>query len=53
MRSRSDRTKPRLSDIRISPKTIDVRNADRVLRVSARVTDTGSGIASGGVIAGT
>ena len=36
----------------ISPKTIDVRNADRVLRVSVRVTDTGSGIASGGVSAG-
>ncbi len=53
VRSRSDRTKPRFSDIRITPKTIDVRNADRVLRVSARVTDTGSGIASGGVIAGT
>ncbi len=52
VRSRSDRTKPRLTDIRISPTTIDVRNADRVLRVSVRVTDTGSGIASGGVSAG-
>jgi hypothetical protein len=52
VRSRSDRTFPRFSDLRVSPKTIDVRNADGVLRVSARVTDTGSGIASSGVIAG-
>jgi hypothetical protein len=50
VRSQSDRTKPRFSDIRITPKTIDVRNADQRLRVSARVTDTGSGIA--GVISG-
>jgi hypothetical protein len=51
-RSRSDRTKPNVSDIRITPRTIDVRNADGVVRVSARVTDTGSGIAAGGVITG-
>jgi hypothetical protein len=49
-RSLSDRTKPSFSDIRITPKTIDVRNADQRLRVSARVTDSGSGIA--GVITG-
>ena len=46
VRSLSDRTRPTFTDIRIRPRTIDVRNADGVLRVSARVTDTGSGIAA-------
>jgi hypothetical protein len=44
VRSRSDRAAPRATDIRISPSTLDVRDADGVLGVSAKVTDAGSGL---------